>query len=469
VHDAPLFHYIAWLLDRGVMPYRDLVDMNWPGTYLVHLAVLHTVGPGDLAWRGFDLAWLVASGALLFAYLRPLAGAGAGAAGGLLFTVYHLAGGSWLLGQRDFLLCVFLLAGALGVARFAEGGGAMGSLAWGGLALGAGASIKPQAVLYAAVCVALAALAARPAGRPAWVAAGVLAAGVTAVPAALFAWLAWQGALEPFATLFTGYVMPLYSRVARVSPLEGLSWHAHAWQILTLLAALTALGVVATRRRGRPVRQALVLAGIAYGWAHYWLQGKGWEYHLYPLFFFLCAGAALALAPVDATAWRVPALGRAVRPAVAVLLFAPVLALLGVRGADAAHAGWIDAKMTRIARLTRDLGAVVPPGAPVQVLDVTAGGIHAALRLGLPPATRFMYDFHFFHHVTDPRIRAMRAELVAGLAGGRAAAVVVMEDGWPVVGYQRLHDFPALEDVLARDYVLVVEGDGYRIHARRRA
>jgi hypothetical protein len=83
-------------------------------------------------------------------------------------------------------------------------------------------------------------------------------------------------------------------------------------------------------------------------------------------------------------------------------------------------------------------------------------------------ATRFLYDFHFFHHADDPRIRALRAELVAGLAARRPAAVVVLEESWPEIGYDRLAAFPELAQVLERSFTLAVTGPGYRIHAQRR-
>jgi hypothetical protein len=47
IHDAPLMHYVAWLIDQGGVPYRDAFDMNLPGVYLLHLAVLRMGGPGD--------------------------------------------------------------------------------------------------------------------------------------------------------------------------------------------------------------------------------------------------------------------------------------------------------------------------------------------------------------------------------------------------------------------------------------
>jgi hypothetical protein len=101
------------------------------------------------------------------------------------------------------------------------------------------------------------------------------------------------------------------------------------------------------------------------------------------------------------------------------------------------------------------------------VLDTTAGGIHALLRLGLRQPTRFIYDFQFFHHPDDPRIRALRAELMAGLAAHPPAAVVVLEESWPKLDYDRLAGFPELAQALERAFPLAVTGPGYRIHAKR--
>src|SRR5512145_1868814 len=40
IHDAPIMHYIAWRIGEGAAPYRDLLDMNFPGVYLLHAALL---------------------------------------------------------------------------------------------------------------------------------------------------------------------------------------------------------------------------------------------------------------------------------------------------------------------------------------------------------------------------------------------------------------------------------------------
>ena len=105
-------------------------------------------------------------------------------------------------------------------------------------------------------------------------------------------------------------------------------------------------------------------------------------------------------------------------------------------------------------------------GDTVQVLDVTEGGLHALLRLGVRQPSRFLYDFHFFHDQTDPRIVALQARLMP-LREGRPAAIVAMRDTWNRQGYDRLEQIPGLTTLLDRDYTLAVEGDGYRIYAKR--
>ncbi|HET7342225.1 MAG TPA: hypothetical protein VFL90_12260, partial [Methylomirabilota bacterium] len=214
VHDAPLMHYVAWCMGQGLVPYRDVFDMNFPGAYLLHWAVLSTVGPGDVAWRVFDLGWLALTGALLAALAAPWGPTPAlGAA--LSFALYHLAGGAWQAGQRDFLLCAFLLTGALGVARWLERapeGGGRAALAGGGLALGAAVTIKPHAAALAlALGVVLVVTAVRTSGGVA--APAIFGGTVLVVPIAVVAWLGAAGALPAWRAIVLDYLLPLYSRL----------------------------------------------------------------------------------------------------------------------------------------------------------------------------------------------------------------------------------------------------------------
>jgi len=453
VHDAPLMHYVAWRMLEGAVPYRDLFDMNFPGVYLLHLLVVLTAGSGDLAWRGFDLAWL-GLGALGVAAFAWRWGAVAAVAGALLFALYHLAGGAWQAGQRDFLLCPLLLAGALGVARWAETRG-RAALAWGGLALGASITVKPHAVLLAAALGVLIALAAWRAGGGLLAPLAVFAIAVAVVPLIMVAWLAAAGALPAWRAIVLDYLVPLYSRLGRPA-----AWNVYRPVVWIPLGggALLSLAVVLARG-GLGARHTVAALGALYGVLHFVGQGKGWEYHLYPL-------AAFAVVLLVAGLESAPARPRRAGAVAVLVTVVAAGVLLADKASAVSGAGWERAKAARAAELAAALGARLRPGDTVQVLDTAVGGVHALLRLGVREPTRFLYDFHFFHDAGHPTIEALRAELLRDLDARPPALIVLFEEGWPVGGYERLDAFPALRARLAR-YDLIQAGPGYRIHAQR--
>jgi hypothetical protein len=454
VHDAPIMHYIAWRISEGAAPYRDLFDMNFPGVYLFHLAVVRLLGTGDAAWRAVDLGATLVT-ALLVAALAAPWGRIAATGGPLVFAAYHLAGGAWVAGQRDFLLCPFLLAGALGVAAWAEGSSAW-SLVGGGIALGAGLTIKPHAVLFVAALAVFIVARARRAGSGALVPVTGLVLGAALLPLAVTAWVAARGALGAWREIVFDYLIPLYSRLSRATDVLYLPWQV--WIAIAATLALTFIRLATTERF--TARHTVVTLGLGYGLVHFVGQRKGWDYHLYPLVAFAAVLLFAELAPAFA----------APRPLFAASLVAGLVAivvLVGVRGERTVDSGWIWEKERRVTALANDLGARTRPGDLVQVLDTTDGGLHALLRRRLAEPTRFLYDFHFFHHVDAPMIQRLRSEFVRDLTARPPALVVVMEAGWPTGGYERVDAFPALATLLATEYRLAREADGYRIYEKR--
>ena len=456
VHDAPILHYIAWRVGEGAVPYRDLFDMNQPGVYLVHLALLKTLGAGDVAWRVFDLAWLAVT-ALAIARLAAPWGPAAALGGALAFATYHLAGGAWQAGQRDFLLCPFLLVGVLGVARWLEDRGRLASLACSGAAMGVAVTVKPHAGLLAAALAMIVVVCAVRAhgvsgGGPAALIYVVTAA---AAPAAVLAWLAVAGGLGAWREIVFEYLLPLYSRLGRDT-----AWSIHRGQVWIALALGVALSVTRAAWAGRFVpRHALALVGIAYGVVHYVGQGKYWEYHLYPLAAFVAVLLFSGLDPhLARPSWSATAL---------VVALGAAVVLLGLKGVEAAPARWERDKAARVQALERLLSRQLRPGDTVQMLDTSDGGAHALLRLGVRQPTRFLYDFQFFHDVDTPVVRALRAELIRGLDARPPRFVVLFEQGWPAGGYDRLQAFPELAERLAKRYEMLDAFSGFRVYAKR--
>ncbi len=460
VHDAPLMHYIAWRILDGAVPYRDLFDMNFPGVYAAHLLLLLTLGPGDLAFRAFDLGLLLIAGSGLWIALRA-SGAWGGPAAAALFALYHLAGGPWLAGQRELLLCGALAWGAAGVmasidaperAQIRRLGGAA-------LALGVAVWVKPHAIVLVPALACWTWWACRgPARGRALAAVGL---GVALPGLAILAWLGWTGGLGAFADITLGYLLPLYSRLGRNDLLHELAGRDYGLAVLAGLAAWAALGAVALARGRRWKELGILGAGLAYGAAHFWIQGRGWEYHFYPLALFAVAlgGAGLGVA----------AEGRRLVGVALALTLTVTAGALWIKGQRNLAPAWIEAKLGRVARITAALGPIVAAGGTVQVLDTAEGGVHALLRLHAREPSRFLYDFHFHHDVSHPYVRRLRAELMGALRLRPPAAVVVFVPGWPEGGYERLAAFPDLHRWLLEGYRVAEEGDGYRLHVGRAA
>jgi hypothetical protein len=453
VHDAPILHYIAWRIAHGAAPYRDLFDMNFPGAYLIDLGVVRLFGAGDAGWRAFDLLWL-AGGVVCIAATVATWGRVAAACAGLFFALYHLAGGAWQAGQRDFVVSPLLVLAALGVARWAEGRDARSDLVWSALALGAAVTVKPHAIVFAAaLCVAIGVVAARSRRSP-WRSLGTFAASLLVIPALVVGWVAVRGGLSAWQHIVFDYLLPLYSRLGRPA-----SWAFTGWRVwLAILPAAALALATAFARRRFTIRHALVAVGLAYGVMHFFGQGKGWEYHLYPLAAF--ASTAMFAGLSDSGNGR-----RTLAWAAVFICILAATVLLVVRCVREPDAPWVAVTERRVTTLTHELAGRISSGDRVQVLDTTDGGIHALLRLGVLEPTRFLYDFHFYHDVDSPIVRTLRAEFVRDLDARPPRCIVLLEHGWPTGGFERVRGFPELEQRLER-YPTVSRGDGYVLYAR---
>ena len=226
--------------------------------------------------------------------------------------------------------------------------------------------------------------------------------------------------------------------------------------------AWSVLGVAALARGRRWPALGVLAAGLTYGAAHFWAQGRGWEYHFYPLALFATAlgGAGLGAALADR---------RRVLTTMLVLSLAVTAGALWTKGQRNLAPAWIAAKLERVGRVSEALRPLVAGGRTVQVLDTTEGGIHALLRLRVRQPSRFLYDFHFYHDVSDPYVRALRAELMEALRRRPPVAVVEFVPGWPEGGYERVASFPELARWLQDGYRVLEEGDGYRLYVERAA
>lgn len=469
IHDASVMHYMVFLMDHGLAPYRDVPDLNMPGAHLSEALVMHTLGGGAAAWRLWDLTLgLLATGACVW-----IAGPGlrwAGVTAGVFGYLTHLADGALDLGQRDWLIAVLLL-GALGCLRASL---RSRSPAWiGGAAMlyGLAATIKPHVLLVGlAFFIALCWLIRPgPADQRAsvrgglwaatlWAAAGVIPPAVMVV-AYLTYWQAWPA----FLGILHG-VIPWYAGLERASLryMFGSSMAA-----IVVVAGLTTAMWRGRRERGWDLEWAFL--GTAGGVALYLVQDKGWTYHRYTEMVFLALWAALACAR---------GLGKNLPAKVGALAGLVLCALLGLGLAWRASIATYPAR--NLPALERDLRRLGGPAlsGKVQCLDMVMGSCIAALyNLKLVSATAYIGDAGLFPNPPNPATAPYQRDFARVMAERPPKVIVISSFSWPGAHYtyEKLRNWPAFTAALAKGYrldhevVTTRDGVGYRLYVRNDA
>jgi hypothetical protein len=464
-HDLPLMLYLTWLLRHGAVPYRDVFDMNCPGTYAAYSLLTSLFGYSDLGLRLADLCGLAALSGLTCVLLRPwrrLAALTAVA----LFAIAYLGQGPSSSLQREFLLLLPVVLG-LTVAS-----GSRPAVQWRGLiagaCLGAAMTIKPQAALFVPVYVLLLLGQEEPRSSPGRRAAvgtmAALAAGMAVAPLLAGLYL-WRLGAWPYFWDIAVHYWPLYGQMnGEHEILAGaerfrymvVTWLGGGWLAWLPLALWARYGLPRPSDHRQQVWwQALVLLAIL-SVLYPLLSGQFWSYHWLPALYALSLLAGLALRPGPGPR---SALRRAVTPVLLALLLATTVRWYPAALVNPPKEGRPDA-------IAAYLRAHLRPGDTVQPLDWARGGVvHGMLMAEAPLATRFLYSFHFYHHVSTPYIQALRAEFLSQLRARRPRFIIetTIPPPWPV-GLDTTRDFPELQRLLAANYRVALLGQGFTVH-----
>jgi multisubunit Na+/H+ antiporter MnhB subunit len=119
--DAMVNRTGAWLLIQGVWPYRDFNDINLPGTYFLHFLGLRIFGYSDTAFRLQDMAWNALTAVCVFYFLRKYGRFAAWLGAGLTLAI-HCEATPFGAFQRESLIFLFWILAAFLYDRFADRG-----------------------------------------------------------------------------------------------------------------------------------------------------------------------------------------------------------------------------------------------------------------------------------------------------------------------------------------------------------
>ncbi len=500
VGDASLIHYIGWLIERGWAPYRQIGDMNMPGSYLIELAAMHLFGMGDLAWRLFDFTLMGAAGASFFVITRR-AGATqadgwlAGLFAACLFILVHGRDGLAEGGQRDLTMAVCLIVATafLFVAIRRDWQWAAAAF---GLFSGVALTIKPTALPLTVAQLLLAGYVLRGRGRQGespnrgWLRPTVaVIVGYLVAPGAALIFLLRERALAAFFANLHGLVL-YYSGLGH-RPLGFLLLHSISPLLPLVLLWLAVLALrrpcpsmngeragmdwervaLGWERAALGWERAALGCGALFGLVSYLVQARGFPYYRYTLLAFLLPLMALDFTrafnaqpvakpsepPVESQSTDLRARAGLVLAVIALsvggFFLAPQSAVLIHR-----YRWWETDFIRSLEQNLDTLGGQRLSG-HIQCIDTISGCGNVLYRMRLEPADGLLVDFPLFGADDVPFVRQTRERFFAAM-NASPPQVLVVTSALYVDGpgdYRKLDRWPAFESFLADDYTLETE------------
>ena len=455
-HDEAPLLYEAFLMQSGQMPYRDLFDFQMPGSFLAYFVLGSLSGFDAFRLRILDLLILAAILTVTFFALRRFGKAPALAAA-LLFGLKYLQGGLSMSLQREYLLLIFL-APAVYISLLDEMTPRLRLTL--GILFGLAALIKPHAAigLLPMLAADLWALVKRPSLTLLPTAAGFL------IPiVAVFAWLGFTGALTPFLSIATNY-WALYSQIngqmeittgaERLSLLLTQTLHLGGHALWLIPAAI---GVYFNQNK-----KTYLLAALAFCYALYpALSGQFFPYHYIPFLYFIILLSSLTfdLRPSTSSSFT-----RSVHLSSFILFL--VLLLPSQTFLRQLQNKPLSTSTDRAVQIARFLENNLDPADTVQPLDWTGGTLLAMLETRARLATPYVFDFYFYHHVSNPYIQSLRTDFLTDLQSANPRFIIevtAIDKPW-VSGADTSREFPALREFLNDNYSVQVEKEDYIIY-----
>lgn len=289
IWDAQVFHYGNFLIAHGFAPYREILDMNMPGVYLIDGWAIKLFGPGDLAWRIFDLTLLGTLCVAMMAIARPYDWL-AGLFAGVMFALIHASEGPQNTGQREEMITVLVMVSYAFLFESRRR-----RYPWlmivSALSLGMASSVKPT-VAPLGVCVL-----------------GLLLLDLKQKRETLagYIWCSLLGASIAAAIVMTFLIHfdatgALIAISKRVTPfyagMERVNFHLMLRFSLPIAAYVLlpfAVAVALAEKCRRNWEYWAILLGAAFGAVSYFVQGKAYAHHRYTFVAFTLLWIALEL------------------------------------------------------------------------------------------------------------------------------------------------------------------------------
>jgi len=189
------------------------------------------------------------------------------------------------------------------------------------------------------------------------------------------------------------------------------------------------------------------------------ISGQFWFYHWAPFFIFAAVSTSFVLCRSD--------IGRPIEQAVRILTLIILLPMavgwsgefsLQIRGLP------LEPPLSGVPdQIALFLQKNLQPGQTVQPLDWVNGAIHGLLIAKVPVSTRFLYDYHFSHHLSRPYIKNLRLEFLKALQHSPPDFIIFVFVKSRVSGPDTAQDFPELGKFIFSNYKMIEETQNFGI------
>ena len=215
-------------------------------------------------------------------------------------------------------------------------------------------------------------------------------------------------------------------------------------------------------------RKTYLLVALALSYAIYpAFSGQFFPYHYIPFIYFIILLASLSISTFDLR----PLTFRTFTRSVPALSFIIILFLLRpsqtfIRQLEGKP---IATSTDRAEEITQFLEKNLQKGDTVQPLDWTGGTLLAMLETHARIATPYIFDFYFYHHVSNPYIQGLRADFMNDLHAASPRFIIevtTIDKPW-ITGPDTSREFPELREFLKKNYSVTIDKDDYVVYERR--
>ncbi|MGO4516116.1 hypothetical protein AB4Y89_10005 [Terriglobus sp. 2YAB30_2] len=456
--DTSAMHYVSFFIDHGKAPYRDIVDMNMPGSYFLEGWALRIFGPGDLGWRMYDFFLLAVTTASMIVIAWPYDWL-AGLFGGAMFTLIHGAEGAGNAAQREEVMTVLIVAGIAFAFSALRARRPLLMLPFGFLVWLA-VSLKPTVAPLGIVLLLMSIPPLRRRKEAVIPYMGFALLGFAAASCIIVGFLLRYHATGDFLSI-TKRLLPYYAGVGNLGIGRLISLLPPRTAFIPLLL-ITLILTLRNKDWKNWERQALAVA-ICFGVVSFVAQRKGFAYHRYPLSAFLLLWMGLEFFRAMKMQGWMRSLG--FTGAAGLLLLIPGYCISIYQAKP--NVELTDALMQDLNRL----------GGPklqnqVQCLDMVSGCLGALYRLGLVHHTGFLGDFMLFGPPGSQPSAYYRNMFLEGAQRNPPGVIVLTTSGLAQPeSFEKIAQWPQFVEFLNSNYSLDVtrmfdpiNPRGYRIY-----